>query len=166
MRTTRSFGFAAPSSRGSRSSALGAPSSIGIMRRPPPARRAAPASLPATTRRSTACAVTDASLGTGTAGIACVMQALAETTKQPVFAFAAEHWHRRTLCCRRSGEGFGGYLHVDALTDSPRVAAFGRRAQVSSKVRRVQRCLSWSPPTASMRRHGSRAVSSRDVQHA
>lgn len=62
-----------------------------------------------------ACAASDASLGTGTAGIACVMQALAETTNQPVFTFAAEHWHRRTLRCRRPGEGIGGYLHVDAL---------------------------------------------------
>lgn len=62
-----------------------------------------------------ACAATDGSLGTGTAGIACVMQALAETTKQPGFALAAEHWHRRTLRCRRPGDGYGGYLHVDAL---------------------------------------------------
>jgi hypothetical protein len=64
-----------------------------------------------------ACAASDASLGTGTAGIACVMQALAEATHQPVFAFAAEHWHRRTLRCRRAGEGIGGYLHVDALAN-------------------------------------------------
>jgi len=62
-----------------------------------------------------ACAASDASLGTGTAGIACVMQALAEATRQPGFALAAEHWHRRTLRCRRSGDGIGGYLHVDAL---------------------------------------------------
>jgi len=64
-----------------------------------------------------ACAVSDASLGTGTAGIACVMQALAEATNQPVFTFAAEHWHLRTLRFRRPGEGFGGYLHVDALAN-------------------------------------------------
>ena len=64
-----------------------------------------------------ACAASDASLGTGTAGIACVMQALAEATNRRVFAFAAEHWHRRTLRCRRSGEGIGGYLHVDALAN-------------------------------------------------
>jgi hypothetical protein len=62
-----------------------------------------------------ACAATDGSLGTGTAGIACVMQALAEATKQPGFALAAEHWHRRTLRCRNPGSGYGGYLHVDAL---------------------------------------------------
>jgi hypothetical protein len=62
-----------------------------------------------------ACAASDASLGTGTAGIACVVQALAEATRQPVFAFAAEHWHRRTLRGRRPGEGIGGYLHVDPL---------------------------------------------------
>jgi hypothetical protein len=62
-----------------------------------------------------ACAASDASLGTGTAGIACVLQALAEATHQPVFAFAAEHWHRRTLRCRSSGQGIAGYLHVDAL---------------------------------------------------
>jgi hypothetical protein len=70
------------------------------------------------------CAASDASLGDGTAGIACVMQALAEATRQPVFAFAAEHWHRRTLRCRRPGEGFGGYLYCDALADP---AAGGRR---------------------------------------
>jgi hypothetical protein len=63
------------------------------------------------------CAVSDASLGTGTAGIACVMQALAETTRQRVFAFAAEHWHRRTLRCRRPGEGVGGYLYCDELAN-------------------------------------------------
>lgn len=62
-----------------------------------------------------ACAASDASLGTGTAGIACVMQALAEATRQPGFALAAEHWHLRTLRCRRPGDGIGGYLHVDAL---------------------------------------------------
>jgi hypothetical protein len=43
------------------------------------------------------------------------MQALAEATRQRVFALAAEHWHRRTLRCRRPGEGIGGYLHSDAL---------------------------------------------------
>jgi len=62
-----------------------------------------------------ACAASDASLGAGTAGIACVMQALAEATRQPGFALAAEHWHLRTLRCRRPGDGIGGYLHVDAL---------------------------------------------------
>lgn len=62
-----------------------------------------------------ACAVSDASLGTGTAGVAFVMQALAEATRQPVFAFAAEHWHRRTLRCRRPGDGIGGYLYRDPL---------------------------------------------------
>ena len=62
-----------------------------------------------------ACGASDASLGTGTAGIACVMQALAEATRRPGFALAAEHWHLRTLRCRRHGEGIGGYLHVDAL---------------------------------------------------
>ena len=72
------------------------------------------------------CAVSDASLGTGTAGIACVMQALAETTKQRVFAFAAEHWHRRTLRCRNPGDGIGGYLHRDELTEV--VAGGGRWA--------------------------------------
>lgn len=65
-----------------------------------------------------ACAASDASLGTGTAGIACVMQALAEATRQPGFALAAEHWHLRTLRCRRPGEGIGGYLHVDALASA------------------------------------------------
>jgi hypothetical protein len=62
-----------------------------------------------------ASAAADASLGIGTAGIACVMQALAESTKQPVFVHAAEHWHRRTLRCRRPGDGIGGYLYLDAL---------------------------------------------------
>ncbi len=62
-----------------------------------------------------ASAASDASLGTGTAGIACVMQALAEATRQPRLALAAEHWHLRTLRCRRPGEGIGGYLHLDAL---------------------------------------------------
>ncbi len=64
------------------------------------------------------CAVSDASLGTGTAGIACVLQAAAEATRQPALALAAEHWHRRTLRCRRPGEGIGGYLHRDALADA------------------------------------------------
>jgi hypothetical protein len=63
----------------------------------------------------TACGVADASLGTGTAGIAYVMQALAEATRQRVFALAAEHWHRRTLRCRRPGAGIGGYLYCDVL---------------------------------------------------
>ncbi len=62
-----------------------------------------------------ACAVSDASLGAGTAGIACVLQALAEATGGRVFALAAEHWHRRTLRCRRPGDGIGGYRYRDAL---------------------------------------------------
>jgi len=61
------------------------------------------------------CGAADTSLASGTAGIACVLQALAEATRQPVFAFAAEHWHRRTLRCRRPGAGIGGYLYGDAL---------------------------------------------------
>jgi lantibiotic biosynthesis protein len=65
-----------------------------------------------------ACGASDASLGTGTAGIACVLQALAEATREPVFAFAAEHWHRRTLRCRRPGEGLGGYLHCAPLASA------------------------------------------------
>jgi hypothetical protein len=61
------------------------------------------------------CGVSDASLGTGTAGIAWVLQALAEATGQRTIAIAAEHWHLRTLRCRRPGHGIGGYLHSDAL---------------------------------------------------
>lgn len=72
------------------------------------------------------CAVSDASLGTGTAGIACVLQALAEEAREPVIARAADHWHLRTLRCRRIGEGFGGYLHRDALAS---VATGGGRWQ-------------------------------------
>lgn len=72
------------------------------------------------------CGAQDASLGTGTGGIACVMQALAEATRQRVFALAAEHWHRRTLRCRRPGEGIGGYLHSDALASD--AAGAGRWA--------------------------------------
>jgi hypothetical protein len=61
------------------------------------------------------CAAADASLGAGTAGIACVLQAAAEATRQPALALAAEHWHLRTLRCRRPGAGIGGYLYCDAL---------------------------------------------------
>jgi hypothetical protein len=64
------------------------------------------------------CAVSDASLGTGTAGIACVLQALAEATGGRVFALAAEHWHRRTLRCRRPGDGIGGYRYRDPLASA------------------------------------------------
>lgn len=67
----------------------------------------------------TACVAPDASLASGTAGIACVLQVLAERTRQPVFAFAAEHWHRRTLRGRRPGEGIGGYLYCDELANVP-----------------------------------------------
>jgi hypothetical protein len=65
-----------------------------------------------------ACGVADASLGTGTAGIACVLQAAAEATGGRALALAAGHWHRRTLRCRRPGEGIGGYLHCDALASA------------------------------------------------
>src|SRR5262249_26339687 len=65
-----------------------------------------------------ACAASDTSLGTGTAGIACVMQALAEATRHPGVVLAAEHWHLRTLRCRRPGDGIGGYLHLDALASA------------------------------------------------
>lgn len=64
-----------------------------------------------------ACHASDASLGTGTAGIAVVLQALYEATGLPLFRIAAEYWYRRTLACRTPGSGLGGYQHYDALRD-------------------------------------------------
>lgn len=58
----------------------------------------------------------DASLASGSSGIACVLHAYAEATGQNLFKLAAEHWFRRTLSSRsrKATKLDAGFRYLDA----------------------------------------------------